>query len=172
MTINLKNFLLSQSKKSKIGDFQDLDHIDGVAISAISANLYKDTRDDLVLFYFRDAANYASVYTQSKIISENIKWNLNLRGNSIKALLVNTRNANAFTGKLGFKGIIQIAEELSKKLTIKMAEDEEEEKFVKQNEILWATLRQGPPTSRMLDPNSNYGVALDRHFVKLRVANA
>ena len=64
MTINIKNFLLSQSKKSKIGDFQDLEHIDGVAISAISANLYKDTRDDLVLFYFRDGANYASVYTQ------------------------------------------------------------------------------------------------------------
>ena len=139
MTINIKNFLLSQSKKSKIGDFQDLKHIDGVAISAISANLYKDTRDDLVLFYFRDAANYASVYTQSKIISENIKWNLNLKGNSIKALLVNTRNANAFTGKLGFKGIAQIAEELSKELTIKMAEDEEEENFVKPNEILFGS---------------------------------
>ena len=153
MTINIKNFLLSQSKKSKIGDFQDLDHIDGIAISAISANLYKDTRDDLVLFYFRDAANYASVYTQSKIISENIKWNLNLRGNSIKALLVNTRNANAFTGKLGFKGIIQIAEELSKELTIKMTEDEEEVKnFVKPNEILFGstgTIGETFPTDKI-----------------------
>ena len=45
----------------------------------ISANLYKDPRDDLVLFYFRDGANYASVYTQSKITSENIKWNLSLK---------------------------------------------------------------------------------------------
>jgi len=139
MTINIKNFLLSRSKKSIIGNFQDLKHIDGVAISAISANLYKETRDDLVLFYFRDSANYASVYTQSKIISENIKWNLNLKGNSIKALLVNTRNANAFTGKLGFKGIVQIAEELSKKLTIKMAEDEEDENSVKPNEILFGS---------------------------------
>ena len=152
MTINIKNFLLSQSKKSKIGDFQDLKHIDGVAISAISANLYKDTRDDLVLFYFRDAANYASVYTQSKIISENIKWNLNLKGNSIKALLVNTRNANAFTGKLGFKGIIQIAEELSKELTIKMAEDEEVKNFVKPNEILFGstgTIGETFPTDKI-----------------------
>ena len=105
MPINIKNFLLSKNKKSKIGDFQDLDHIDGVAISAISANLYKETRDDLVLFYFREAANYASVYTQSRIISENIKWNLALKGSSVKALLVNAGNANAFTGKLGFKGI-------------------------------------------------------------------
>jgi glutamate N-acetyltransferase/amino-acid N-acetyltransferase len=139
MTINIKNFLLSQSKKSKIGDFQDLEHIDGVAISAISANLYEENRDDLVLFYFRDAANYASVYTQSKIISENIKWNLSLKGNSIKALLINTRNANAFTGKLGLRGIIKIAEELSKKLTIKMAEDDEEKNFVNPNEILFGS---------------------------------
>ena len=139
MPINIKNFLLSKNKKSKIGDFQDLGHIDGVAISAISANLYKESRDDLVLFYFRDGANYASVYTQSKIIAENIKWNLNLKTNSIKALLVNTGNANAFTGKLGFKGITQIAEELSKGLTIKMSEDDEKKNFVKSNEILFGS---------------------------------
>ena len=139
MVINLKNFLLSQDKKSKIGDFQDLDHIDGIAISAISANLYKENRDDLVLFYFRDAANYASVYTQSKIISENIKWNQSIKSNSIKALLINTRNANSFTGKLGFKGIVQIAEELSKRLTIKMSEDDEIKNSVKPNEILFGS---------------------------------
>ena len=139
MPINIKNFLLSKNKKSKIGDFQDLEHIDGVAISAISANLYKESRDDLVLFYFRDGANYASVYTQSKIISENIKWNLNLKANSIKALLVNAGNANAFTGKQGFKGITQIAEELSKGLTIKMSEDDEKKNFVKSNEILFGS---------------------------------
>jgi len=139
MALNIKNFLLSQNNKSKIGDFQDLKHIDGVAISAISANLYKESRDDLVLFYFRDGANYASVYTQSKIFSENIKWNLSLRNNSVKALLVNTRNANAFTGKQGFKGIVQIAEELSKKLTIKMVEDEEKKNSVKPQQILFGS---------------------------------
>ncbi len=152
MPINIKNFLLSKNKKSKIGDFQDLGHIDGVAISAISANLYKESRDDLVLFYFRDGANYASVYTQSKIISENIKWNLNLKANSIKALLVNAGNANAFTGKLGFKGITQIAEELSKRLTIKMSEDDEKKKSVKSNEILFGstgTIGEAFPTEKI-----------------------
>ena len=139
MPINIKNFLLSKNKKSKIGDFQDLEHIDGVAISVISANLYKESRDDLVLFYFRDSANYASVYTQSKIISENIKWNLALKTNSIKALLVNAGNANAFTGKLGFRGITQIAEDLSKRLTTKMSEDEEEKNSVKSKEVLFGS---------------------------------
>ena len=152
MVINLKNFLLSQKQKLKIGDFQDLDHVDGVAISTISAELYKESRDDLVLFYFRDGANYASVYTQSKIISENIKWNLKLKNNSIKALLVNTRNANTFTGKLGFKGITQIAEELSKKLTIKMIEDEEKINSVQPNQILFGctgTIGEVFPTQKI-----------------------
>jgi len=152
MPINIKKFLLFKNKKSKIGDFQDLEHIDGVAISAISANLYKESRDDLVLFYFRDGANYASVYTQSKIISENIKWNLNLKANSIKALLVNAGNANAFTGKLGFKGITQIAEELSKGLTIKMSKDDEKKFFVKSNEILFGstgTIGETFPTEKI-----------------------
>ncbi len=139
MPINIKNFLLSKNKKSRIGDFQDLEHIDGVAISAVSANLYKETRDDLVLFYFRDSANYASVYTQSKIISENIRWNLSLKSNSIKALLVNAGNANAFTGKLGFKGILQIAEDLSRELTIKSTLDDEKKNVVKSNEILFGS---------------------------------
>tara|TARA_B100001996_G_scaffold65399_1_gene47321 strand:+ start:2121 stop:3422 length:1302 start_codon:yes stop_codon:yes gene_type:complete len=154
MPLNIKNFLLSKNKKSKISDFQDLEHIDGVAISVISANIYKESRDDLVLFYFRDSANYASVYTQSKIISENIRWNLNLKGNSIKALLVNAGNANAFTGKLGFKGIVQIAEELSKQLSNKMTEDEEIKNFVKSNELLFAstgTIGEKFPTEKIKD---------------------
>ncbi len=152
MAINIKNFLISKDRKSKIGDFQDLDHIDGVALSVVSADLYKDPRDDLVLFYFREGANYASVYTQSKIISENIKWNLSLKGNTIKAMLVNTRNANAFTGKMGFKGITQIAEELSKRLTIKMANDEEDKNLVKPGEILFGstgTIGEKFPTEKI-----------------------
>ena len=77
MGINLTNFLSSKSRNKKTMEFQDLSHIDGVSISTVSANLYNNKRDDLVMFYFRNGANYASVYTQSKIVSENIKWNLN-----------------------------------------------------------------------------------------------
>ena len=96
-----------------MGDFQDLDHLDGVSISTTTANLYGNHKDDLVLFYFRKGATYASVYTQSKLISENIKWNLNIKTKKINALLVNTRNANAFTGKNGFKGLKLLADDLS-----------------------------------------------------------
>ena len=118
-------------------EFQDLDHIDGVSISTVSANLYNNPRDDLVMFYFRDGANHASVYTQSKIISENIKWNLNLKVKKIFSLIVNTRNANCFTGKQGFKSLEKIAELASQKLTERQKEDEELPKKIKSKEILF-----------------------------------
>ena len=76
MGINLTNFLSSQSKNTKMIDFQDLDHLDGLSISVVSANLYKDIRDDLTMFYFREGANYATVTTSSSIVSETLTWNL------------------------------------------------------------------------------------------------
>ena len=137
MGINLTNFLSSKSKNKKMNEFQDLDHIDGLSISTVSANLYEDPRDDLVMFYFRDGANYASVYTQSKIISENIKWNLKQKVKKIFSLIVNTRNANCFTGKSGFKSLEKIAELVSEKLTQKQKEDEDLPKKIKPKEIIF-----------------------------------
>ena len=137
MPLNLSNFLLSKKEKSKMADFQDLDHIDGVSVSTTSANLYNNDRDDLVLFYFRHGAEHASVYTQSQIVSENIKWNKKIKTKKIRALLVNTRNANALTGKKGYEALEEISEEISTNLTKKQKEDEDHPKKVKTNEVLF-----------------------------------
>ena len=118
-------------------EFQDLDHIDGVSISTVSANLYENNRDDLVMFYFRDGAQHASVYTQSKIVSENIKWNLNQKVKKIFSLIINTRNANCFTGKQGYKSLERIAELASEKLSEKQKEDEDEPKKIRNKEIVF-----------------------------------
>ena len=139
MGINLSNFLSSKSKNKRMIEFQDLDHIDGVSISAVSADLYNNPRDDLVMFYFRDGANYASLYTQSKIISENIKWNLNQKVKQIFSLVVNTRNANCFTGKQGYRSIEKIAEIISEKLSDKQKEDEDQPKKIKPKEIIFGS---------------------------------
>ena len=129
-----------QIKSNSIGFYQDLDHLDGIGISAISANLYENKkRDDLVIFYFRKGANYASVYTQSNIKSENIKWNLNNSKDKIFALLINTRNANAFTGKEGYKSINNIASLLSEQLSKKQLNDEEDPKKIKMKNLLFAS---------------------------------
>ncbi len=137
MGINLTNFLSSKSKNKRMTEFQDLDHIDGVSVSTVSANLYKDSRDDLVMFYFRDGANFASVYTQSKIISENIKWNLNQKVQKVFSLLVNARNANCFTGKQGYKSLEKIADIISERLTEKQIKDEDQPKKIKPKEIIF-----------------------------------
>ena len=142
----------TQALKSKMQDFQDLEHIDGVSISTVCANLYSKPRDDLVMFYFRDGANYASVYTQSKIVSENIKWNLGIKCKKIKSLLINTRNANAFTGPEGYKALKEIAEEISIQLSKKQNKDEDHPKKILGNEILFGctgTIGEKYPTEKI-----------------------
>ena len=154
MAINFDNFFISQSKKSKMGDFQDLEHLDGISVSTTSAKLYNNSRDDIVMFYFRKGANHASVYTQSKIVSENIKWNLQLKKKRISALIVNARNANAFTGKKGFQGLKDIADEASAQLSEKQKLDEEKPQRVKFNEILFGctgTIGEEYPTQKIKD---------------------
>ena len=91
MTINLKNFLKDKPKMSKMGEFQQLEEIEGLEVSAISADLYGSGRDDLSLFYFKDGANYGAVYTKNSICSESISWNRGIRKKFVKALLVNTK---------------------------------------------------------------------------------
>ena len=122
MTVNLKNFLNPKVKISKMGEFQELQQIEGLEISAVSADLYGDGRDDISLFYFKDGANFAAVYTVSKITSASINWNLKIRRHFVKGLLVNTQNANTFTGVKGAQGLKEIAHALSKALTLKSSQ--------------------------------------------------
>ena len=123
MTINIKNFLNDKSKLSKMGEFQSLKQIDGMEMASISADLYKDGRDDLALFYFARGANYATLTTSNSITSEFIPWNNNSHKKIIKGLLVNTKNANTFTGKQGKESIDILAKNLSRILTIKESKD-------------------------------------------------
>ena len=122
MTLNLKNLLNPKVKLSKMGEFQELQPIEGLEISAVSADLYGNGRDDLALFYFKDGANFAAVYTTSKVTSASINWNLKIKRHFVKALMVNTKNANTFTGIKGAQGLKEIAHTLSKALTLKSSQ--------------------------------------------------
>ena len=124
MTINLKNFLNDKNKMSKMGEFQNLKQIEGLEMSSVSADLYGNGRDDLSLFYFSKGANYATVSTNNTIISETIAWNNSSHKKSIKGLMVNTKNANTFTGKQGKESLDIIAKNLSRILTLKESKSE------------------------------------------------
>ena len=140
MTVNLKNFLNPKIKMAKMGEYQELQAINGLEISSISADLYGDGRDDLTLFYFKDGANFGAVYTTSKITSASINWNLKIKRHFIKGLLVNTKNANTFTGTKGALGLKEIANSLSKALTIKSSQSPEGvSEVVKITDLLFAS---------------------------------
>ena len=125
MTINLKNFLNNKVKMSKMGEFQNLKQIEGLEMSSVSADLYGNGRDDIALFYFKDGASYATAYTLNTIVSETITWNKKTDKKSVKALMVNTKNANTFTGQQGKESIDAIAKDLSKSLTIRESQSPE-----------------------------------------------
>ena len=122
MTVNLKNFLNPKIKMSKMGEFQELQPINGLEVSAVSADLYGDGRDDLSLFYFEEGANFAAIYTTSKVTSACINWNLKIKRHFVRALMVNTKNANTFTGMKGAQGLKEVANTLAKALTIKLSQ--------------------------------------------------
>ncbi len=125
MTINIKNFLNDKSKLSKMGEFQSLKQIEGLEMSSVSADLYGNGRDDLALFYFSKGANYATLTTTNSITSEYIPWNNNSHKKIIKGLLVNTKNANTFTGKQGKESIDILSKTLSRVLTIKESKSQD-----------------------------------------------
>ena len=137
MEINLKNFLNFNKRASKMGDFQELKHIEGLHVAAISAGLYKNARDDLSLFYFPEGSNHAVAYTQNSIVSESITWNRENTKNNIKALVVNTKNANTFTGVQGSSGLDEIAKTLVESL--RNIEKENGYEKTKVKELLFAS---------------------------------
>ncbi len=140
MTINLKNFLNDKRRMSKMGEFQELKQIEGLEVSSVSADLYNNGRDDLALFYFKEGANYALLNTSNSIVSETIKWNRKSNRNFIKALMVNTQNANTFTGKQGFDSLDVMAKNLSKSLTIRESKSESGvEEAIKMKDLLFAS---------------------------------
>tara|TARA_B100000686_G_scaffold346425_1_gene433093 strand:+ start:619 stop:1923 length:1305 start_codon:yes stop_codon:yes gene_type:complete len=140
MTLNLKNLLNPKVKMSKMGEFQELQPIDGLQISAVSADLYGDGRDDLTLFFFDEGANFGAVYTNSKLTSASINWNLKIKRHFVKALMINTKNANTFTGTKGAHGLKEVALALSKALTLKSSQSPKGVKeVVKITDLLFAS---------------------------------
>lgn len=140
MTINLKNILNPNVKLSKMGDFQELKEIKGVSISSVSADLYNDGRDDVTLFYFEEGAKYAAIYTQSKIVSNSIRWNKKIKNKFVKALFVNTKCANTFNGKQGYQALKELSKTISRELTLKLSrEPGGANNVVDVNEIIFAS---------------------------------
>jgi glutamate N-acetyltransferase/amino-acid N-acetyltransferase len=80
----------------------DMPAVAGVRFATAAAGVrYKD-RTDVLLMVFDPNAAVAGVFTQSKCPSAPVEWcRVKLKGRKARALVVNSGNANAFTGKTG-----------------------------------------------------------------------
>ncbi|MEO8301353.1 MAG: bifunctional glutamate N-acetyltransferase/amino-acid acetyltransferase ArgJ [Rhizomicrobium sp.] len=97
--------------------FPKLPPLAGVRLATAAAGVrYKD-RTDVLMALLAPGTQVAGVFTISKTASAPILWCRDkLKGaqapnGSARVLVVNSGNANAFTGKAGQEGVLQIAEE-------------------------------------------------------------
>ena len=82
--------------------FPDMPAIDGVRFASGAAGIRYKGRTDVMLALLDNGAQVAGVFTKSKCPSAPVDWcRAKLKSGKARALLVNSGNANAFTGKIG-----------------------------------------------------------------------
>ena len=76
--------------------------IDGVRIATAQAGIRYKNRTDVMFASFDKGTAVAGVFTRSKCPSAPVEWcRARLKGGAARVLVVNSGNANAFTGKSG-----------------------------------------------------------------------
>lgn len=84
----------------------DMPHIEGVRFAACEAGIRYKGRKDLMLAVLAEGTVAAGVLTQSKTCSAPVLWcRENLKHGTARALVVNSGNANAFTGRKGHEAV-------------------------------------------------------------------
>jgi glutamate N-acetyltransferase/amino-acid N-acetyltransferase len=82
--------------------FPDMPPIDGVRLATAAAGIRYPGRTDVLLALFDPGTAVAGVFTRSRCPSAPVDWcRARLKGGAARALVVNSGNANAFTGKSG-----------------------------------------------------------------------
>ncbi|MBR0840909.1 bifunctional glutamate N-acetyltransferase/amino-acid acetyltransferase ArgJ [Bradyrhizobium liaoningense] len=80
----------------------DMPTIAGVRLATAEAGIRYKNRTDVLLAVMDEGTTVAGVFTKSKCPSAPVEWcRAKLKGGKARALVVNSGNANAFTGKTG-----------------------------------------------------------------------
>jgi glutamate N-acetyltransferase/amino-acid N-acetyltransferase len=91
--------------------YPPLPPIDGVRFATVAAGVRYSGRTDVMMAVFDKPAAVAGVFTRSKCPSAPVDWcRGHLKGGKARALIVNSGNANAFTGGLGASAVAHVAE--------------------------------------------------------------
>ncbi len=100
-------------------DYPTLPEVPGVRFATAEAGIKYKNRTDVLLAAMDEGTVVAGVLTRSKCPSAAVDWcRQNLPGGKARALLVNSGNANAFTGSKGRESVKLSAEIVSQALGV------------------------------------------------------
>ena len=95
----------------------------GVRFATIAAGVRYEGRTDVMMALFDRPAAVAGVFTRSKCPSAPVDWcREHLKGGRARALIVNSGNANAFTGGVGASAVAHVAEAAAKATGAQLSE--------------------------------------------------
>ncbi|WP_461205252.1 bifunctional glutamate N-acetyltransferase/amino-acid acetyltransferase ArgJ [Clostridium sp. DL1XJH146] len=98
-------------------------NVNGFKFAGISAGFKKSGKKDLSLIYSESKGVSAATFTQNKAKAAPVILNMDyIKNNNTQAIIVNSGQANACTGKVGMNDSIKIAELVSKELSLKPEE--------------------------------------------------
>ena len=134
----------------------------GIRLSTGAAGVrYKD-RTDVLLAVMAPGTQVAGVFTKSKTSSAPVEWcRAQLKRGTARALVVNSGNANAFTGKAGETGARDVAELAGSRRRLRCPRrlhgvhrrDRRTAAGVAASRKFWARLRkQAPPAAGVVPP--------------------
>ena len=101
----------------------DMPEIDGVRFATGAVGIRYRGRTDVLLALLDEGTQAAGVFTTSKCPSAPVDWCRDkLEGGTARALVVNSGNANAFTGKVGAQAVTATAKQASAALDVPAGE--------------------------------------------------
>ena len=110
-----------KKKIKEIKNFKDPDFL-GLNLYTFTSNAHYKNRKDLLLIKFDKPVSQASLYTKSSCPSVPVGWAKNNLKDKIRAIIVNSGNANAFTGRRGEADLDHILEYVSEMLNCEKEE--------------------------------------------------
>ncbi|MFA5520020.1 MAG: bifunctional glutamate N-acetyltransferase/amino-acid acetyltransferase ArgJ [Spirochaetota bacterium] len=96
-----------------------LETVKGYSFSSLECGIRYDNRLDYTIISADNFCNAAGVFTTNKIYAAPVKICRERINNSIKAIIINSTNANACTGSKGYENAAAITRDISEKLDVK-----------------------------------------------------
>ena len=128
--------------------------VEGVRFATAAAGIRYQGRTDVMLALFDKGTQVAGVFTRSKCPSAPVDWcRSKLKGGKARALVVNSGNANAFTGKNGFQQA-KLTADFAAKATgaplgeIFLASDRRDRRTARRPQVRRLARRSRPPARR------------------------